>query len=267
MKKYLRCFNNTGLSDLTVGKRYEIVGTSECEGDECYVIIDDVKARDHWPIEPDRKGESYRDRFTLETDEEPRKVDGRKAEITDPGERFSTYKQFAIKHGYPNAAAESDRSDSRKRLREGGIVTLLVSGKHDSLYRGDTLWIVEAENGERHIIGEKGLRIIDELSAQPPIDQAAATISALTAKVQALESRVDTLEMAKQPVKVAEGPTDDAPPSFVKYDAEGTARKLSELSGPKRCQTLQEIRDEIVERAKADIERLNDECLAVSSAG
>lgn len=119
------------------------------------------------------------------------------------------------------------------------------------------------------------------LSAQPPLDQAAATISALTAKVQALEtrlnalydwhkraaidlrvaredivlieegvsgdiksleSRVDTLEKANKAVKVAEGLADDAPPSFAK-----------------RCQTLQEIRDEIVERAKADVKALADE--------
>ncbi|QOT13771.1 hypothetical protein JNUCC32_31425 (plasmid) [Paenibacillus sp. JNUCC32] len=119
------------------------------------------------------------------------------------------------------------------------------------------------------------------LSAQPPLDQAAANIAALTAKVQALEtrlnalydwhkraaidlrvaredivlieegvsgdiksleSRVDTLEKAKQPVKVAEGLADDAPPSFA----------IPTVKSP------QQIRDEIVERAKADVRALLD---------
>ena len=73
------------------------------------------------------------------------------------------------------------------------------------------------------------------LSAQSPIDQAAANISALTAKVQALESRVAALEKAP----VAAGPVDNTPPSFI--------------APPK---PPQQLRDEIVERAKADVESL-----------
>lgn len=79
------------------------------------------------------------------------------------------------------------------------------------------------------------------LSAQSPLDQAAANISALQAQVKALESRVASLEKARQPVKVAEGPVDDTPPSF---------------AGMPRAKSLQQIRDEIVERAKADVKRL-----------
>lgn len=82
-----------------------------------------------------------------------------KAEITNTGKEFTTYKDFAIKHGYPDAAAIADDEDTRKRLRNGDIVTLLTSGPHLSGYRGDTLWIVQAANGERHIINETGLRI------------------------------------------------------------------------------------------------------------
>jgi len=165
MKKYLRCFNNDGLDGLTVGKCYEIVGVDTCEGGECYVIIDDVGGRDHWPIEPDYEGICYLDRFTLEIDEEPRKIDGRKAEITQPGERFGTYVDFAIKHGFPDAAHDyrKESPDIRRRPQKGDIVTLLVSGEHDSMYKGDTLWIVEAENGERHIFNEKGLRILNDV--------------------------------------------------------------------------------------------------------
>jgi signal peptidase I len=89
-------------------------------------------------------------------------IDGRKAEITNPGCLFTTYESFAIKHGYPEAAAESDFTDRRKRPVSGDLVTLLVSGTHDSGYAGQVLWIVEAASGERFIISEKGLRILGE---------------------------------------------------------------------------------------------------------
>lgn len=358
-----------------------------------------------------------------------RKIDGRKAEVTDLGRRFPYYTEFAEIYGYPNAAhnMRSGSPDVRQRPQIGDIVTLLVSGKHDSLYKGDTLWIVEAANGERHIFNEKGLRILCEelsgvtvlkdeslggiereyrevkrkarvgerikitnngaghgldigyicaadnedfaegwalfhaeesadpdyvvlepteiiridgkgdggterlrmvdrkaavgervialkdcsvnprnygpgavfeveahdyfgvditdfngednaiphsdyrvlepveasptaqLSAQPPLDQAAANIAALQTQVSGLEAKVAELAATVRTViesanpaelsmsvsevaaavKVAEGPADDAPPSFAK-----------------RCQTLQEIRDEIVERAKADVRTL-----------
>lgn len=102
-------------------------------------------------------------------------------------------------------------------------------------------------NGTEYHVWREEYRVLEPvesakpLSAQPPLDQAAANISALTAKVQALESRVATLEAANQPVKVAEGPADDAPPSFT--------------APPK---PPQQLRDEIVERAKADVKALLD---------
>lgn len=417
MKKYLRCHTESGNSPITIGKNYEIRKEYvDDDGDLCYEIRTDEGRLEDFTAYPDKDGDSYLNWFTLETDEQPRKIDGRKAEITRPGHRFSTYKLFAVKYGYPDAAADCDSKDTRRKPQQGDIVTLLVSGVHHAGYRGETIWIVEAADGERYIIGEKGLRILSEelsgvtvlkdetlggvereyrevrrkaavgerikivakgfsyfdlgeivhvdapglasnsvravgdglsqyvedseyvviektdiiriddldgvnrgyrmvdrkaavgervivvdaaatngtyrngfvlsvvsvlakggveidkkgrdmvsvlwrseyrvlepvesaksaeptapLSAQPPLDQAAATISALTAKVQALESRVDTLEMAKQAVKVAEGPADDMPPSFADMP---------------RAKSLQQIRDEIVERAKADVKRL-----------
>ncbi|WP_018755175.1 hypothetical protein [Paenibacillus terrigena] len=86
-------------------------------------------------------------------------IDGRKAEIVDKGNQYTTYRDFAQKYGYPEAAAESDWNDKRTSLRNGVIVTLLVSGPHQRSCEG-TLWIIEAANGERHIIGEKGLKIL-----------------------------------------------------------------------------------------------------------
>lgn len=87
-------------------------------------------------------------------------IDGRKAEITDKNKRFTMYRDFAEKHGYPEAAVPSDEKDSREKLENGDVVTLLTSGPHLTGYNGSTLWVVEAANGERHIINEVGLRIM-----------------------------------------------------------------------------------------------------------
>jgi hypothetical protein len=86
-------------------------------------------------------------------------IDGRKAEITEKGRIFSTYNAFAVAHGYPDASAESDSTDTRKKPENGDTVTLLTYGPHLTGYPGSTLWIVQAANGERHIINESGLRI------------------------------------------------------------------------------------------------------------
>ncbi|MGF7045716.1 hypothetical protein J2T13_000176 [Paenibacillus sp. DS2015] len=79
-----------------------------------------------------------------------------------------------------------------------------------------------------------------QLSSLDPVDQYASNIAKLTTKVQALEKRVATLESANT-AKVASGPVDTALPSFAKLDV---------------AKTAQQIRDEIVARAKIDVARL-----------
>ena len=90
-----------------------------------------------------------------------RKIDGRKAEIINKGQTYTTYRSFANKHGYPDAAMADDSTDKRKALKDGDVVTLLTSGPHE-YDSGGMLWIVETANDERYIIGEKGLRILSE---------------------------------------------------------------------------------------------------------
>lgn len=90
-----------------------------------------------------------------------RKIDGRKAEITNKMKEYTTYRAFAVKHGYPDAAVVIDSDDPRKPLQNGDVVTLLTSGTHESDDRY-TIWVVEAANGERHLIREDGLRILNE---------------------------------------------------------------------------------------------------------
>ncbi|MCR8843107.1 hypothetical protein NQ117_05395 [Paenibacillus sp. SC116] len=90
------------------------------------------------------------------------KIDGRKAEVIYNGCRYPAYTTFAKQFGYPDAAEVIPTHDTRMPLRDGDFVTLLVSGEHLSYSQDGALWIVEAENGERHIINEKGLRILNE---------------------------------------------------------------------------------------------------------
>lgn len=79
----------------------------------------------------------------------------RKAIVIDNGKTFSAYKDFAVKHGYPDAA-------SGAAPKNGEEVTLLVCGPHLKITSYGMLWIVENAEGKRFIIGEKGLRILDE---------------------------------------------------------------------------------------------------------
>lgn len=101
------------------------------------------------------------------------------------------------------------------------------------------------------------------LSELPAQDQAAANIATLALKVAELEKRLLALETETAPayVEVARGTVSDALPSFAKSVAQGvvdaindpevTARRLfGERKSP------QQIRDEIVERAKADVNDL-----------
>lgn len=76
------------------------------------------------------------------------------ARVVDNGNVFNTYVRFARRHGYPDAV-KADRRD----LEDGEIVTLLTSGPHEWPSYG-TLWIVEAADGERYIIGEAGLEML-----------------------------------------------------------------------------------------------------------
>ncbi|OMC96227.1 hypothetical protein MKX34_23980 [Paenibacillus sp. FSL R5-0636] len=75
-------------------------------------------------------------------------------------------------------------------------------------------------------------------------------IKALEKRTLTLEKRILALETDSSPsyVKVAEGPVDTTLPSYVKKSA-------------------QKIRDGIVERAKADVERIIDECWAAVRVG
>lgn len=130
-------------------------------------------------------------------------------------------------------------------------------------------------NGEDNAIPHSDYRVLEPvefvksdaptapLSEQPPLDQVAANIAALQTQVSGLEAKVAELQAQVRTViesanpaelsmsvsevaaavKVAEGSADDMPPSFANMP---------------RAKSLQQIRDEIVERAKADVKALLD---------
>ncbi|OMD27479.1 hypothetical protein [Paenibacillus odorifer] len=94
-------------------------------------------------------------------------IDGRKAEIVHPGQRWTSYQALANSLGYPDAAIEYGK-DRRKYPSAGETVTVLSAT--DSLgqpvtHDGNRVYIVECTNGDRHIFSEKGLRILDADSA------------------------------------------------------------------------------------------------------
>lgn len=156
MTKYLRCFKSGQY--ITAGKRYEIIE----EVDGLFVFLDDDGDEHCWSIEPDEDGDSYRDHFTLETNDKP--IDGRKAEVTHPGRRWTSYHALSARLGYPDAARDVDK-DSRTRPREGDVVTILSATDlaGDAVVRdGERVYVVESENGDRHTFSEKGLRILSD---------------------------------------------------------------------------------------------------------
>lgn len=133
----------------------------------------------------------------------------------------------------------------------GDIATITRTGSDDY----GTFYGARMTNGKCIAVYAKEYRVLEPVTTPVPLstrlatllssrsyaDQIAENIAALTAKVQALESRVAALESDRPYVKLASGPVDTTPPSFMM---------------PQK--SPQEIRDEIVERAKADVKALSE---------
>lgn len=91
-----------------------------------------------------------------------KKIDGRKAVVTTTGALFRGYSEFANYYDYPESAGQYPETNPNRSLKNGDVVTLIVSGKHLNLLYSYPLWIIEAENGEKYIIGERGLNILEK---------------------------------------------------------------------------------------------------------
>ncbi|WP_052679248.1 hypothetical protein [Paenibacillus polymyxa] len=123
----------------------------------------------------------------------------------------------------------------------GGIYIAELCGRHDQNVEG--------------FVRDGKYRVLEPLTTAPPLseqsaqDQAAATISALALRLDALTERMDALE-AK--VTQVTQPTTTVDPEVVlkavRKFSEGLKRSVSDA-----LKTPQQRRDEIVERAKADV--------------
>lgn len=224
------------MRDMTVGKAYAVVEASDEYG--CVDIVDDAGD----------EASAFDDSYVVLA-----LIDGRQAKVTDAGKLFTTYRDFANKHGFPDAAAGSAWDDKRKRPKNGDAVTLLVSGAHMSGYGGKTLWIVEAADGARFIIGVDGIEIEKEPTDVIYVDgkryRAVKRNAAVGERILSLKSEVDTTEGAVYTVTLLSG---NADPHYIddagdRWHMNGTdeyrvLEPLTSESTPDPCATILESR-------------------------
>lgn len=172
----------------------------------------------------------------------------RRAKVMDPGCLYSTYQSFAIKLGYPNAAVKSDSYDDRRELQKGEMVRLLANGQHEWYKEEKTLWIIENDIGEQFIIGEDGLKFIDE---QPTQDKFMELISNLSAEVVRLTKRMDGLDskLTEHCMKLAENI------SGVHADVNKLSGADYQLQYPQHKPKVY-TREQVIEEAKEFVKRL-----------
>ena len=164
----------------------------------------------------------------------------RKAEV---GERVIALRDCGIFYKRGNVGAVRGVSND-------GSVRVYFSGKGCDV--GDGIYYLGNDIGYRVLepIGNEEVAAPQPLSTRPSAEQAAENIASLTAKVQTLESCVHSLEARVKALEVGEELLQELPQKV----ADGLA-ELFEGPPPK---SAQQIRDEIVERAKADVKALSD---------
>src|SRR5690625_2480290 len=87
---------------------------------------------------------------------------GMTARVTDTGQLFSTYSDFARDAGYPDAAEIGlDGSKKARGLddRVDDEFVVISRGKHGGCYGGMLVYVIESEDSERFLVGEDGLDI------------------------------------------------------------------------------------------------------------
>src|SRR5690625_1441266 len=86
---------------------------------------------------------------------------GIKAKVVDNGKLYSSYKAFAVKVGYPDAADDDvfgTNKDKKSDAILGKTVDVLAKGDHGCT--SDILYVVQDESGEQFIYGEEGIELI-----------------------------------------------------------------------------------------------------------
>ncbi|WP_449600326.1 hypothetical protein [Paenibacillus sp. Marseille-Q9583] len=161
----------------------------------------------------------------------------------------------------PDGVSRAYRMVDRKAAVGERVIIVKADDLNGDGYGNGALFTADTDDGSMCIDTTDGVTLFHEeyailepltqesaaLSTLPLADQYAENITVLTRKIAQLESRILALETdsAVSVVKVASGPVDNALPTF----AEMMQRKADVIS----VKTPQQIRDEIVERAKADV--------------
>jgi hypothetical protein len=141
--------------------------------------------------------------------------------------------------------------------RNGDVMTVKSEGRTGNGVYTEETWVYVFQREYRvlePVETAEAAPTPEPLSAKPAPDQAAEIIAALTTRVASLERRMTALEVVNlTPIPRKSGKT-----------GAQLARTVSELP---RVKSPQEIRDDIVKRAKEDVERLVDDCLEAARVG
>lgn len=165
---------------------------------------------------------------------------GIKAKVVNVGETYTTYKSFAVAAGHPDAAVNDIFGDyeeeKRRRVREtfGEIVDVLVKGNHEQT--GELIYVVKAKSGEKFLIGERGLKITKRF-----VDLHDLHDMEYCDLIEHVEKSIRALRLRAYREGYKQGRFDE------------------KIKGSGSEQYQQQRRDEIVERAKRDIDELRDD--------
>jgi len=160
---------------------------------------------------------------------------GIKAMVINDGKAYLSYKDFAVAAGHPDAAVNSiifespEEEEKRRRVREtfGEIVDVLAKGNHE--HTGELIYVIKAKSGEKFLIGVRGLKITNF----PDIEYDDI--------IKNIEGLIHELRLRAYREGYKQGRLDE------------------KIKGSGSEQYQQQRRDEIVERAKRDIDELKDD--------
>lgn len=206
--------------------------------------------------------------MTKETVIEDLRSMGMSAVVIDEMHLFSTYKDFANKARYPEAICVLFAGVPKKKSLKSRLThtfKVLARGNHGYPgWEGVIIYVIESEDGERFLVGEKGLEITETKPKYTPFNLSKMPYTELI-------RYADEVQSALRRKMYAEGFEEGRKAG--RNDGLRTAKEFRDsfdavthvLAGSKRTKpkkTPQQRRDEIVERAKADINGLKSkECI------
>jgi hypothetical protein len=170
---------------------------------------------------------------------------GLKAIITDDGEAYTTYSAFALAAGYPEAVNHKEDSE----LRNGDIVEILAKGNHGT--DGNLIYVVRDEDGSKHLISADGLKVLETAPSVKSLKEIVEQLRSCgyTCEAGPLENNVD-FQLLERIAGVEHKRTLSESLAAISKAAYGVGTALEAMM---TRMTLQQVRDEIVEKAKRDV--------------